>query len=831
MKTDLLFALRGLRRAPAFFALSIATLALGIAANTAIFSLFYQVLLRSLPVRQPERLVTLHSDPPNLPGSSSSDNDETVFSYPLYRELRASRSFEGLAARSGAPVQMVVDGAAERGHAEVVSGNFFDMLGVEARLGRLLESSDDMVRGGNPVAVLSHDFWTRRFGASASVLNRTILVNGQPFSIIGVAAKGFLGILAGESPDIYLPISMRGAITPGWNNFDRADASWLTVLGRLAPGVSRQRAAAKLAPKFASAVREAVQQSKINNPATRARYESKRLELRPAAQGLNTLEKEWRKPLFVLLAMVLLLLAIACGNLANLLLARAVNRTREIAIRFALGADRWRVVRLLLTESALLAVVGTACGIALAPLLTGALIRLMPANQIHGWLTGQINMQLLAFSVGLMIAATLLFGLVPALQATGGQASPLGERTQGTSGGGAHAAPRKVLVAGQIALSLVLLATAGLFGRSLANLMRHQPGFRAEHLLTFSVDAGLGGYDTTRGLNLYRDLNRKLGALPGVESASLAFTGPLLHSHSISNVMVDGYAPRNDDEMLCDTNAAGPGYFHTIGTPVLEGREFDERDTATAPKVALVNQAFVKRFIGNRFTVGRKMHVGSSKTFDTEIVGVVADANTLNLRDPIAPSYFIPYDQMRPGTRALRAQFFVRASGGLEALTGAIRGAMAQLDRSLPVYGLQSMEVNVQDSIYTDRLVAALSTAFGLLALLLTAVGLYGVIGYLVSRRTAEIGIRMVLGAAPGGIVRMILGEVGLLIVAGGVVGIAGAIAAGRAVESQLFAMRGLNAAVLAGATALLAAVAMTAAALPAVRAARIQPLDALRHE
>ncbi len=579
-------------------------------------------------------------------------------------------------------------------------------------------------------------------------------------------------------------------------------------------------------------MREAEQQAKINNPATRARYESKRLELRPAAQGLNTLEKEWRKPLFVLLAMVLLLLLIACANLANLLLARAVNRTREIAIRFALGAGRWRVVRLLLTESALLAVAGTACGIALAPLLAGALIRLMPGAHLRQWLTGAINAPLLAFSVGLMIAAALLFGLLPALQATRGQASPLGERTQGSSGGGMNAMPRKAIVAAQIALSLVLLCTAGLFGRSLANLMRHQPGFRAEHLLTFSVDAGLGGYDTIRGLNLYRDLNHKLKALPGVESTSLAFTGPLLHSHSISNVMVDGYTPRNDDEMMCDTNAAGPGYFHTIGTPVLAGREFDERDTAAGPKVAVVNQAFVKRFIGNRFAVGRKMSVGSGVKLDIEIVGVVADANTLNLRDPIAPMYFVPYDQaMRPGPRALRAQFFVRASEGVEGLAGAIRGAMAQLDRSLPVYGLEAMEVNLEDSIYTDRLVAALSTAFGVLALLLTAVGLYGVIGYLVSRRTAEIGIRMVLGAAPGGIVRMILGEVGLLIVAGGAAGIAGAIAAGRAVASQLFGMRGLDVGVLAGATAVLAAVAITAAALPAIRAARIQPLDALRHE
>ena len=830
MKTDLLFALRGLRRAPAFFFVAVATLGLGIAANTAIFSLFYQVLLRSLPVRHPEQLVVLHSDPPNLPGSSSSDNGETVFSYPLYQRMKECRSLAGLAARSSTAVEIMINGVAERAGAEIVSGNFFDLLGIGAQHGRLLAPSDDTVRGGNPVAVLSYDFWNRRFGASPAVLNRTIRVNGLPFVVVGIAPQGFLGVLAGDSHELYLPMSMRAVLTPGWKNYDRPDFQWLTLLGRLAADISRERARPELQTAFTAVVREQLDQLRVKNESARRRLLQKRLEPRPASQGLNSLEQAWRRPLFVLLSMVLLLMVIGCANIANLLMARAVNRAREVSIRLALGAARWRIIRLLLTESALLGALGTFFGVALAPFLTRSIIRLMPADELGGWLSGELNVPLLGFSILLMVAATLLFGLVPALQATGGAASPLGERSQGSSG--AHSATRKVLVTAQIAFSLVLLATAGLFGRSLVNLVRHQPGFRPEHLLSFSVDPGLGGYNTDRGLGLYRELGKRLAGLPGVTASSMAFSGPLSHSESISNVSVEGYTPRNDDEMMCDITAVGAGYFHTIGTAVLEGREFDDRDVSAAPKVAVVNQAFVKRFFGGRSAIGRKMENGAGRPLDMEIVGVVEDANYRNLRDPIKPSFYIPYEQsVEHAPRITRAAFFVRGSAGFVTLAREIRAVMAQIDSSLPVYALQPMETNVQESIYTDRLVAALSTAFGLLALLLTAVGLYGVIAYLVSRRTAEIGIRMVLGAEPAGILRMILGEVGLLVLVGGVAGIAGAIAAGRAIESLLYGVRGLDLTVFAIAVLVLCAVALPAAALPAIRAARIQPLDALRHE
>ena len=837
MRTDLLFALRSLRKAPGFFLLAVATLGLGIAANTGIFSLFYQVLLRSLPVPDPERLVLLHYDKPELPGDGSNDTNETIFSYPFYVSMRDSRALAGLAARSSSPLQMTIDGATERTRAELVSGNFFSVLGLTPRLGRLFTGADDSIRGGNPVAVLAYDFWMRRFAGSTAVLNRTILLNREPFTVVGVAPEGFRGILAGVDRDLFVPVSMMAALNPGWVGFDDPRTQWLTVVGRLAPGASRERARAQLQTIFSSGVRTMMDRG--NAPKEeRARFEHKRLELHSAASGLNSLERQWRQPLYVLLAMVLLLLLIGCANVANLLMARAVNRSREIGIRLALGAGRARVVRLLFTESIVLALIGTVLGVPLSVVLTRGIIRMMPNGATGGWLSGDLNIPILLFSALLMIAATMLFGLAPALQATRREMSGLGARSQ-TSGGAVHSQARKALLAGQIALSLLLLCTAGLFGRSLANLMQFHPGFRPDHLLTFSIDAGLGGYDNQRGMDFYREVLRRVRELPGVQSVSMAFAGPVAGSRSTSNVSVEHYSARSEEEMLCENNAVGPDYFRTLGIPLIEGREFDMRDRAGASKVAIVNQTFVKRFIGNRSAVGWKMERGAGGPLDITIVGVSADSVTQNLREPTPPMFYIPFEQAiapsnaRAGetTRIIRGTFFVRSRTGLDALQPAIRGISSQLDPTLAVYAMHPIQTNLNDSIYTDRLVAALATAFGLLALTLTAVGLYGVIGYLVSRRTAEIGIRMVLGAEPRTIVSMIAGEVGFLIVVGGAVGLVGAIAAGRAIESQLFGMRGSDPLVFVVAALVMAAVALLAACVPAIRAARVEPLAALRHE
>lgn len=830
---DLVFATRTLRKSPGFLLLAVATLGIGISASTAIFSLFYQVLLRSLPIPDSGSLVAFHAEDFHMQGNNSSDNYETVFSYPLYRALRDSANlFQGVAVRSGAAAQAVVNGSAEIVQTEIVSGNFFDVLGLHPQAGRLLTASDDRLGGGNPVIVLSFNYWTKRFGASVSCLNQTLAVSGKIFTIVGVAPQGFRGVLSGNSTDIYVPLSMIGAIDPGWKDYDRPGMSRFTILGRLSPGVSRERAALQLQPVFASAVKDEIIQMKITSARVKRTLESRRIQLVPAARGLNQLERNWRQPLLVLASMVGMLLLIGCANLANLLLARGVNRSRDTSIRLALGAARGRIVSMLLAESLTIAAGGALAGILLAPVLTSAVLRLLPADETGGWLAGGVSLPVLAFCTLAMVGAGLISGIVPAWQSARTSAgSVLGDRTASAGGGNVSARVRQFLVVGQLALSLVLLSIAGLFGKSLVNLMKHNPGFRAENVLTFSVNAGDDGYTADRGVALYREILRKLEALPGVESVSVADAAPFSDSESASNVSVEGYAAADGEDMNSDMNSVGPGFFRTLGAPLVAGREFTEADAPGAPKVAIVNQAFVKRFFGNRNPIGRRMEQGAGKPLDTEIVGVVNDIHNMTLRETVKPTFYIPYEQSKVGATSFGATMFVRAHGNAEALTSAVRAVVAQSDRTLPVFNVVTMQARVANSVYTDRLLAALTTAFGVLALILTAVGLYGVIAYVVGRRTAEMGIRMALGATSGNVLALVLREVGLLTALGAVAGIACALEGMRAVRSLLFGLDGIDPVVLGGTVFLLAAVALAAGAVPALRASRIQPLAALRHE
>jgi predicted permease len=826
---NLLYALRTLRKSPAFFVTAVVTLGLGIAANTAMFSLFYQVLLATLPVPDPQRLVVLHSDAPSLPGSVSSDNFETVFSWPLYHRLRdQSKSFEGLAARASTTVQMGVEGAANRGRGEMVSGNFFDTLKMRPHLGRLLNPQDDTAPGSNRVAVLSYDFWATHFGANSGALNRTMLLNTQPFTIVGVAPRNFRGILSGDAPDVFLPLSAMTLITSGLDKASESPSEqWLTLIGRLRNNVSRERALAELQPLFVATIQDHVQQLKVKSPTALSRFAAKRADLRPAAQGLNELERQWRSPLIVLLIMASVLLLIACANLANLLAVRAANRKRELGVRLALGATRSQISFLLLAESAVLAVCGTAAGLALTPLMNRMVLSTVPQQALNGWVSAGLDWHILAFSALVMIAITLLCGLAPSLQAIQGG---LGERAAGA--GRNSAASRRVVVTLQVALSMALLIAAGLFARSLGNLMRHDPGFRADSLLTFSMDAGLNGYSAGRGRAFYDDIQRKLRALPGVSSASISDAGPMAHSTSSTNVMVDGYTPKDDENMDARLMAAGSGYFRTLGTPLLAGREFDDRDDANSPHVAIVNQAFLRRFFGGQHAVGRHMSRGSGVPLDMTIVGEVADSQNTSYREPAGPIYYVPYRQDRmSGDRIRRAAFFVRSTNPPAQLEHAARSIAAAADATIPIYSMETMTARVAESLFTDRITAGLATAFGLLALLLTAVGLYGVIAYIVSRRTTEIGVRLALGATRSDIISSVLKEAVLMLAAGTVIGLSAAWAAGRGLESQLFGIHAFDILVFVGAPSILAAVTLFAAGVPALRASRIEPVEALRHE
>ncbi|MDE3195087.1 MAG: ABC transporter permease [Acidobacteriota bacterium] len=827
------YAFRTLLKSPGFCALAVLTLGLGIAANTAIFSLFYQVLLRSLPVNQPERLVVFHVDKFGLPGNNSSDNSETVFSYPMYRALNSGiDAFQGIAIRTGTSAQLLVNGQAERVRTEVVSGNFFEVLGVRPQAGRLISPSDDRKGAGNAVAVLSYDYWLKRFGGGAAPLNQAVSISGAAFTIVGVAPEGFRGIMSGSSPEIYLPLSLIGAVDPNWSNYDRPSMSRFTILGRLAPGITRDRAQAELQPVFASAVRDELTELKVTSERNRQRLTGKRLELASAAQGLNELEHHWRKPLNALASMVGLLLLIGCANLANLLLARGAARSRETSIRLALGAGRGRIFSMLLAESFLVAVGGAAAALLLAPALTWGVLRLLPPDQTGGWLAGSVSAPVFIFCTLLMALTGLVSGIAPAWQsARTGASSVLGDRTAATGAGHLSPRVRQGLVAGQLALSLVLLSTAGLFGKSLINLMQHDPGFRAENVLTFSLDASEAGYTAERGLALYRNLLARFSALPDVSSVSLADATPFSGNESSTNVTIEGYNAADGEDMNADTNAVGPAFFRTLGTPLIAGREFTAGDNESGPKVAIINQAFVKRFLPNRNPIGLKMERGAGHPPDLEIVGVVPDMDNQTLREKVLPTYYLAFDQSNAKAKSFGATFLIRSGGDVDTLTSAVRALVAQNDRTLPVFDIITMEARVSNSIYSDRLLAALTTAFGLLAVILTAVGLYGVISYIVGRRIPEIGIRMALGATGASVARLVLQEVGILAGLGALAGTLGAFATTKAVQSMLYGLGGFDPLILAGTILILGAVALSAGAIPAWRAAKVQPLTALRHE
>ncbi|MBM3782831.1 MAG: ABC transporter permease [Acidobacteria bacterium] len=824
MTRDLLYALRSIRRQPAFFAIAVATLALGIGSTTAIFTLFHQVLLRTLPVAAPQELVVLHQEGFDIPGGVSKDNFEAVFSYPMYVRLRDGLAgWRGVAARTGTGGQVVIDGVPAQVRAEIVSGNFFSTLGIQPAYGRLLAPSDDVTRGGHPVAVISHGFFLSRFGGKAEAVGKKIVFAGQPFEIAGVTPAAFRGLITGNSPDLFIPLAMRGAITPGWNNFDRPTSRWLNILGRLPGGAQAGDVKVALQTLFTNVAREHAAPLRMPETA-RARAVAATIDALPAASGLNTLARQWSEPLWVLFAMVLVLLLVACANLANLLLARGVNRAKEIAIRVSMGASRVQVVKLLLTETLVVSVLGAALGAGAAPLLANAIIRTISDDGAGGWITGAVNAPMLGFAVVLAMVATLAAGVAPAWKISRGN-NELATRSP------LHARSRKFFIATQIAMSLVLLAVAGLFGKSLLRLMEFRPGFVASQLSMFTINPGSAGYDPARGAALLRDTRARLAALGGVTAVSAADTGPLSGSTSSSNVEVEGYRHPDDENMDVNVMAVGPAYAAAMGTRLVAGRDISERDTMESPRVALVNQAFVKRFLKdpNAPIVGRHMSQGSGGPLDIEIVGVVEDSKHQNLREAVDPAVFVSMEQhWRGQPRAGRLTFYVRSSRDV---MGEFRKVAAQADAHLPVTNVQTMITVVENTISTDRLLARLATAFGLLALLITAMGLYGVLSYLTRRRTAEIGIRMALGATRGNILAMIGREVVLLIGAGVAVGLAGAFLAGRAVESQLFGVKGLDGIVLAGAIGVLLAVAAMAAAVPSARAASVQPVEALRHE
>jgi predicted permease len=820
-----------LRKSPGFATVAVLTLALGIGANTAIFSLLDQVLLRSLPVAQPDRLVILR-DAEYRGGWSTSDNLEMVYSYPHYKDVRDQISlFDGVVARAGVQLSVSAAGTSERAQGEIVSGNYFPVLGVRPAAGRLLDAGDDGLPGASPVAVLSYAYWSRRFGANPYVVGQKIILNNYPFAIVGVAARGFNGVLKGQNADVFVSIAMKRELTPGWNGLVERDIMWLNIFARLKPSMSRARTESLLQVAYAPILETEIQSSKHPSARFRERYLRQHISLQPAAQGINLLAGTWGEPLVILMGMVGLVLVITCANVAGLLMAKGAARRKEMAVRMALGAGRWAVVRQLLLESLVLGAASGLAALFMAAWSSRALMRLLPEDAAGGLATN-LDVRMLAFNVAVALVASLLFGVLPAWQSSRTDiSSTLKDAAGSIASQLAHARWRQVLVAGQFALSLLLLVAAGLFGASLVRLLTQDPGFQAENLATFAVDPVLSGYSTERSLTFFQDLERRLAAMPGVTAVGAAGGGPFTGSERTANVTVEGYRAREDEDMHCSVDAVSTDYFHALQIPLLAGREFTLSDGPAAPKVAVVNEQFARFFFPDRSALGRHLAFGVGDVkLDIEIVGVVHNSYHDSLREKVDRFIYIPYPQNTHGGLALR--YYVRGTLNGPLLSSAIRRTVAELDSDVPVYALSTVKLQIAESVYSDRLVAWLTSAFGLLATTLAVIGLYGLIAYTVARRTPEIGVRVALGADASGVLWLILREVLLLASLGIALGIPLALALERVVQSRLFGVVGTNVVLfVAGAALGLLAAAAIAGLLPAQRATKVDPMVALRHE
>jgi predicted permease len=828
---DLKYALRMLGKNPGFTIVAVITLALGIGANTAIFSLTDQVLLRMLPVGHPKELVILRSPGPS-PGRNWNDGPGgTSFSYPAYEDLRdRNQVLSGLLARFSTQVSVAAQGSSELANGELVTGNYFTVLEVEPAMGRVFGAEDETAPGANPVVVLSYGYWKRRFGLDPGILNKQLAVNGHPLTVVGVSRAGFSGVQVGQAPDLFIPITLKAQMTPNWDGLADRDDHWLAMIGRLKPGMSVAKAQAGIAPTY-HAMLETESPAKKSNSKTRQEFLDRKLILDPGSKGRPILQHDTKGPLLALMGMVGLVLMIACANLASLLVARGEARQREIALRLALGAGRWRLVRQLVAESLLLAVVGGAAGIVLASWSLNLIVRAIPEDPGTSGLTPQLDYRVLIFAAVISIFTGILFGLAPALRASRANIQTiLKDQGSSVSAGRANVRVRKFLLAAQIALTAVLLASAGLFAHSLLNLNRQDLGVRPDHVLQFSISPELNGYTPPQSIVLVERIRKNLESLPGVRAVSASEIAMLANSNSSSNITVQDYKEQENENMDVDQNWVGPDFLSAMGTPLMSGREISESDTATAPRVAVVNQKFVQRFFAGRNPIGQHFGFGGGDDvhLDVEIVGVVKDSKNIDLRQDIGPYVLVPYSH---SSHFGNATFYVRTHQDPVSLATAVRKTVQDYDGKLSVFDLKTLTAQVNDIVFTDRLVTYFSLGLGILAALLAAIGLYGVMAYVVARRTREIGIRMALGATQGNVARMVLQEIAGISVMGLTVGLVAAYATGRIIESQLFGVKAGDPFVFAAAAVLLVIVAVLAGWLPARKAASVDPMVALRYE
>jgi predicted permease len=828
---NLKLALRTLFRTPFVTVVAILSLALGIGANAAIYSLFNEMLLQPLPVTHPEQLVTFKDEGPQNGSTScnSAGSCDEVFSYAMFRDLeRANTAFSGLAGHFLFGVNVAMPGrTAINGRGLYVSGSYFPVLGVRAAMGRLLTPNDDQSIGGNYVTVLSYGFWQSQLGSDPSVLGKQIVINGHPMTILGVAPEGFFGSTLGERPYVFVPLSMRGVLSKGWTGFEDRTSYWVYMFGRLKPGATMEQAGASINTVYNHLINDVeVPLQKGLSAKTLAQFKAKKLVLSDGRKGQSYLIKNSRTPFLMLFVITGIVLLIACANIANLLLARAANRMMEMAVRLSLGATRRQLIAQVLTESVLLAALGGLTSILVAHWTLNGIAAMLPPRSVQG-LQFALSQPVLWFTAGVSVLTGLLFGIVPALQSTRPDlVTELRNNSGKLAGNRAGARFRTGLVTAQIALSMALLIAAGLFIESLRNISRVDLGIDIDNITTFGVSPAKSAYDSARTAALYERIENELTAMPGVRGVTSTSVPLLANSNWGQGVTVEGFKKDPDTDIGANTSAVGPNYFHVLGVPLVAGRDFTVADNAGGLPVAIVNEAFAKKFRLGTNAVGKHMSVGND-SLNITIIGLSRNSKYSEVKGEVPPVFVRPYRQIQTGQNF----FYVRSALPSDQVLRSIRGVMARIDGNLPVEDLKTLPQQASDNVAIDRMISILAASFAVLATLLAAVGLYGVLAYSVAQRTREIGVRMALGASSGVVGTMVLRQVGMMTLIGGAIGIVAAIGLGRGAQSLLYELKGWDPFVIAASAVLLTLVALGAGLIPALRASRVDPMQALRYE
>ena len=833
MLQDLRYGMRMLLKHKGFTAVAVLSLALGIGANTAIFSLIDAVMLRSLPVAEPERLVLFGRAESAGITIGFPDSSADLFSYSTYRDLRQrNQVFSDVAAVHSFPsrVHGVVNangsgGELEQLNAQMVSGTYFSVLGVNAILGRTLTSDDDLTPGGHPVVVASNSWWQRRFAGDPSVIGSTITIDKTSYTIVGVAPREFFGTTVGESPDIWVPLSMEEQLPPGWKGLNDRMFQSLYLIGRLKSGVDIEQAGAEANLLFKQILLE---YSGAQPSAERLQdIQRARIDLTPAGRGLSELRKEFSLPLKILMVVVGVVLLIACANIANLLMARAASRQQEFTVRVALGASPARISRQLLTESLLLALVGGAAGVLVGSWGSSALLSMVSTGAQAVPINVEPDMRMLGFTLLVSIVSAVVFGTAPSIRASRVELSA-SLKSNRASSAMSRSTLSKTLLVSQVAMSLLLLVGAGLFVRTLINLQRVDTGFDQEHVLLFKIDTDSIGYKKdSRLVKLYKDVEERVGTVPGVRAASfsmLAFNQGTWTSPASTR----GDSSTTRTEQGIRNNAVGPDFFSAMGIPLLTGRGFGAQDTEASPKVAVISEALAQRLFPGDSPLGRRFGRGGPEhSEDIEVIGVVKDAKYGDLMEEPQPMAYYPYSQEINFLGNLEVNF----SGNAGAVSSEVRRAIKEVNRDIPIVDAVRMSDHVARSLVQQRLIARLSSFFGLLALLLACIGLFGIMSFSVARRTNEIGIRMALGAERGDVLRLVMREGLAPVLIGVALGLPAALLGARLITSLLFGLTPADPLTVCAATILLLAIAGLAGYLPARKASRVDPMTALRCE